>query len=102
VGVELFQGECGLSMVEQGDGVEGGAVAGSVLGGDAQLVDDGEPFGSGGLVTAQAVDHRDRGGYRAEAGRPWAALLCPGVEEPAAGSDHVGGVAGEGVGHEEP
>jgi hypothetical protein len=50
--VEPLQGECGLSMVEQGDGVEGGAVAGSVFGGDAQLVDDGEPFGSGGLVTA--------------------------------------------------
>src|SRR5262245_46347651 len=50
-GVEPFQGECGLSMVEQGDGVEGGRVAGSVFGSDAHLVDDGEPFGLGGLVT---------------------------------------------------
>ena len=65
-----LQGGCGPPVVEQGDGLEGGAVAGPVVGGDAQLVDDGEPLRPGGVVTAQAVDHRDGRGHRAEAGGP--------------------------------
>src|SRR5262245_4538035 len=69
---EPFQGERGLSAMEQGNGVEGGAVAGSAFGGDAQLAENGEPFRSAGVVAAQAVDHRDRGGGRAEAGCAWA------------------------------
>src|SRR5262249_39759768 len=62
LGAEPFQGEGGLSVVEQGNGVEGGAVAGSASGRDAELSEDGEPAVPGGLVAAQAVDHRDRGG----------------------------------------
>src|SRR5262249_11676397 len=102
LGAEPFQGEGGLSVVKQGNGVEGGAIAGLAFAGDAQLSEDGEPAVPGGLVAAQAVDHRDRGGCWAEAGCVWAAGLGPGVEEPAAVGDHVGGAAGEGVGHQEP
>src|SRR5262249_29518896 len=91
LGAEPFQGDGGLSVVEQGNGVEGGAVAGSASGRDAQLSEDGEPVVPGGVVVAQAVDHRDRGGGRSEAGCARAARLRPGVEEPAAVGDHVGG-----------
>lgn len=52
LGAEPFQGERGLSAVEQGNGVEDGAVAGSAFGRDAQLVDDGEPVVPGGVVAA--------------------------------------------------
>src|SRR5262249_36196311 len=101
-GGEGGRGGGGVGGGEEGNGVEGGAVAGPAFAGDAQLSEDGEPAVPGGLVAAQAVDHRDRGGGRAEAGCAWAAGLGPGVEEPAAVGDPVGGAAGQGACHQEP